>query len=209
MTNYKVRVGGLLPQGMTWSTGYNLVSTAALGTVSSTWNAAWNAMWTDATNGLEKFVPSGVTVINTTAYTMSNTWRVTGKDQRALALAGTDVNHISNIAAAPYISMTGATDNATDRGHIKLPPFGNDAIVDGLVTNACVTALGTVFQTLFTTMKALAGYQAVSYNRHANKLGDPPFTNHQLTNATMTNRCGTNRARQRKLKVTFTSAITL
>ena len=209
MTNYKLRVAGALPQGMSWSAGYNIVSSATLGTVSSTWNVAWNAFWTDATNGLEKYVPAGVTTINTTAYTMSATWRVTGKDQRALALAGTDANHISNIAASPYVSLTGAVDNATDRGHIKLPPFGNDAIVDGLVTNAVVTSLGISLQTLMTTMKSLAGYQAVSYNRHANKLGDPAFTNHQLTNATFVNRCGTNRARQRKLRITFSAAITL
>lgn len=209
MTNFKVRVSGLLPQSMTWSTGYNLVSTATLGTVSSTWNAAWNAFWTDATNGLEKYVPAGVTVIQTTCYQMSSTWRVTGKDVRALALAGTDVNHISNIAASPYVAMTGSVDNATDRGRLKLPPFGNDAMVDGLVTNAVVTSLGTSLQTLFTTMKALAGYQAVSYNRRTNKLGDPPFTNHQLTNATMQNRVGTERARQHKLKTTFSAAITL
>lgn len=209
MTNFKLRVTGALPQALSWSSGYNIVSSATLTTVSSTFNAAFNSFWTDATNGLEKYVPAGVTTVQTIAYQMSSTWRVTGKDVRALALAGTDVNHISNIAASPYVLFTGATDNATDRGHMKLPPFGNDAIVDGLVTNAVVTSLTTSLQTFFTTMKALAGYSVVSYNRHTNKLGDPPFTNHPLVNFEMVNRCGTERARQRKLKVTFVGNGTL
>lgn len=209
MTNYRLRVSGALPQSLTWTTGYDITSTDTLGTVSSTWNAAFGAFWTDATNGLGKYVPAGVTTIETIAYEMSATWRVTGKDPRALAHVGTDTNHISNLAASPYVTFTGSIDNATDRGHMKLPPFGNDAIVDGLVTNTVVTSLGISLQTLFTTMKALAGYQAVSYNRHTNKLGDPPFTNHVLTNATFVNRCGTARMRQRKLKITDTAAITL
>lgn len=209
MTNYKVRVRGLLPQSLAWSTGYNFESTDTLSTVSSTWNAAFGAFWTDATNGLGKYVPAGVTTVDTVAYTMSSTWRVTGRDDRALAHVGTDTNHISNIAASPYVTMSGAVDNATDRGHLKLPPFGNDAIVDGLVTNTVVTSLGISLQTLFTTMKALAGYVAVSYNRHPNKLGDPAFTNHPLTNAVFVNRCGTDRARQRKLKISDSAAITL
>lgn len=209
MTNYKLRVSGALPQGLSWSAGYNITATDSLGTVSSTFNAAWSTFWTDAINGLEKYIPAGVTATKTVVYAMSATWRVTGRDVRSLALAGTDANHISNIAASPYVLMTGAIDNATDRGHIKLPPFSTDAVVDGLVTNTVVTSLGVSLQTFFTTMKALAGYQAVSFNRHANKLGDPPFTNHVLTTAFMQNRCGTERARQRKLRTTFTATITL
>lgn len=209
MTNYKLRVGGALPQSLAWTAGYNITSTDSLSTVSSTLNSAWSAFWTDATNGLGKYVPSGVTCNHTTAYAMNASWRVTGKDPRTLALAGTDANHIANIAASPYAAFSGAEDNATDRGHLKFPPFSTDAIVDGLVTNAVVTSLGISLQTFFTTMKALAGYQVVSYNRHTNKLGDPPFTNHVLTNAQMVNRCGTERARQRKLRITFSAAITL
>lgn len=194
---------------MTWSTGYNITSTDTLTTVSSTFNAAFGAFWTDATNGLDKYVPAGVTTIQTVVASCNAVWRETGKDVRALAHAGIDTNHISNIAASPYVLLSGAINEGTDRGHMKLPPFGNDAVVDGLVTNTVVTSLGVSLQTFFTTMKALAGYQAVSYNRRTNKLGDPPFTNHVLSAFSMQNRCGTERARQRKLKVTFTAVGTL
>lgn len=209
MTNFKLRVLGGLPQSLSWSSGYNISSTDTLATVSSTFNAAFGAFWTDATNGLDKYVPAGVTTVETVVYQCNAQWRSTGKDPRPLAHAGIDTNHISNIAASPYVLLSGAVDEGSDRGHLKLPPFGNDAIVDGLVTNTVVTSLGVSLQTFFTTMKALAGYQAVSYNRRANKLGDPPFTNHPLTAFSMQNRCGTERPRQRKLKVTFTAVGTL
>lgn len=209
MTNYRLRVEGTLPQGLTWSSGYHITSTDTLATVSSTFNASFGALWTDAVNGLETMTPAGVATVETIAYACNASWRVTGKDVRPLAHAGTNANHISNIAASPYVLLTGAIDEGTDRGHIKFPPFSNDKIVDGLVINAAVTALGTSLQTFFTTMAALAGYQAVSYNRFTNKLGDPPFTNHVLADFTMVNRCGTERARQNKLKTTFTAVGTL
>lgn len=209
MTNFKLRVFGTLPQGLSWSSGYNITSTDTLATVGSTFNTAFGALWTDAVNGLETMTPAGVATTETICYSCNATWRVTGKDIRPLANAGTNANHISNLAASPYLHFTGAIDNRSDGGHMKFPPFSNDKVVDGLVINAAVTALGTSLQTFFTTMKALAGYQAVSFNKLTNRLGDPPFTNHVLTDFTMVNRCGTERGRQNKLKTTFTAVGTL
>lgn len=209
MSNYRLRINGGLPNGLLWSTGYNILSTAAPATVASTLDTAWNTLWTDATNGLEKFVHTDVTTINTVVYTTNTNWVTTAKITTPRALAGTDANASMSLAACPYIAFTGTSDTKSDKGRMKLPPLASDAIAAGLVTNACVTALTTVFNAFFTTMKGLAGYQAVSYNRHTNKQGDPPFTPHQLTGGLLVNRLGTERPRTRKLKTTFSGTITL
>ena len=90
----------------------------------------------------------------------------------------------------------------------ELPPFASDQVSAGLILNATVDAFAVVASAFFTSMAGLAGAQFVSYNRHVNKQGDPPFTAHQLTGGTFANRPGTERARERKLKATHTATVT-
>ena len=209
MSTYRLRINGALPGGLLWSTGYTILSTAAASSVASTLDSAWNTLWTDATNGLGKFVHTDVTTINTVVYTLNTSLITTAKNTTPRALAGTDANPTMDLASSPYIAFTGAQDTKSDKGRMKLPPLASDVIAAGLVTNACVTSLTTVFNAFFTTMKGLAGYQAVSFNRHVNKQGDPANTPHQLTGGLLVNRLGSERPRKRKLKTTFSGAITL
>lgn len=185
-----------------------MLSTASASAVASALDSAWNTLWTDATGGLEKWVATDITTVNTVVYTVDANWRVTNKTTTPRALAGTNVNHTPNLASSPYIAFVGANDTRSDKGRLKLPPFASDQITAGLILNATVDAFAVVASAFFTSMSGLAGAQIVSYNRHTNKAGDPPFTPHQLTGGLFANRPGTERARERKLKATHSATVT-
>lgn len=208
MPNYICRVSGALPQGLAWSGGFKLLSTDGLSTVASAFDGAWSTLWTDATGGLEKWVASDVTTVETIVYQTNTTWRTTNIAATPNAKAGTNANHTPNLASSPYIRFTGSNDTKSDKGAFKLPPFASDQIVAGLILNATVDAFAVVVSAFFATISGLAGAQIVSVNRITNKQGDTPFTPHQLTGGTFKNRPGTERARERKLKATHSATIT-
>lgn len=208
MPNYICRVNGALPQGLSWSTSFKLLSTAGLSTVASGFDGAWTTLWTDATGGLEKWVAADVTTIDTVVYQTNVNWRTTNIAQTANAQVGTNANHTPNLASSPYASFTGTNDTRSDRGKMKFPPFASDQISAGLILNATCDAFATVLSAFFATISGLAGAQIVTVNRLVNKQGDPVFTAHQLTGGTFKNRPGTERARERKLKATHTATIT-
>lgn len=207
MTNYKCEVHGALPQGLAWSAGFKMTSTAVASVVASTLDTAWNTLWTDATGGLEKWVHSDVTTINTLVRQLDVNWRTVSKISTPRALAGTNVNTTANLASSPYLSFTGAQDTRSDRGRFKLPPFASDQIVAGLILNATCDAFAVVVSSFFSTMSGLSGAQIVSENEHTNKQGDAPHTVHVLTGGLFSNRPGTERARERKLKATHSATI--
>jgi|SRR5690348_235370 hypothetical protein len=207
MTNYKCEVHGALPQGLTWSSGFKMTSTAALSVVASTLDTAWNTLWTDATGGLEKWVATDVTTVNTLVRQVDVNWRTTSKTSTPRALAGTNVNHTPNLASSPYAAWSGANDTKSDRGRMKFPPFASDQIIAGLILNATCDAFATVLSAFFSTMSGLSGAQIVSENEHTNKQGDPPHTVHVLTGGLFSNRPGTERARERKLKATHSATV--
>lgn len=209
MTNYRLRMTGLLGGAHGWSMGYHITSTAALATVASTLDTAFNTLWTDAANGLEKYLHTDVTLVDTRAYSCNANWLTTAKVITPRALAGTDANPTFDFASAPFIMLFDGVDQRSDRGFIKLPPPATDAVAGSLLTNAFGTSLNTVWQAFFTSMKALAGYTVVSYNRVPNKAGDPAFTNHTLTNYDIGNKLGTNRKRKRKVLATVVLTGTL
>lgn len=208
MPNYKCRINGALPQGLTWSTGFKLLSTAPQTTVASTLDSAWNTLWTDATGGLTKWVTAAVTTVNTTVYTCDVNWRATTKTITPRALAGTNANSTPHLASSPYLAMTGTQDTKSDKGRMKFPPFASDQIASGLLLNATCDAFAVVLSAFFVTISGLAGAQIVSINPHVNKQGDPVNTPHQLTGGLFSNRPGTERARERKMKPTHSATVT-
>jgi hypothetical protein len=208
MANYKLRIKGALPQGLSWSAGFNMVSTATISTVASTLNTAWTTAWTDATNGIAKFVAADVTTVNTIVYLVDANWRTLQTLPTPNAQVGTNVNVTPNLASSPYMTFTGALDTKSYTGRFKFPPFASNEISAGLILNATVDSIGTVMSTFFTTMMGLSGASIVSHNTHTNKQGDAPGTTHVLTGGTMKNRPGTVRARERKLKATHVATVT-
>jgi len=208
MSNFKCRVKGALPQGLAWSAGFNLVSTAPVATVASTLDAAWNTAWSDAGNGIKLFVAADVTTVSTVVYAVDANWRTLQTVVTPRALVGTNANVTPNLASSPYMAFTGALDTKSYAGRFKFPPFASNEISAGLILNATCDSIATVMSTFFASILGLAGSSIVSYNRHVNKQNDPPGTTHILTGGTMKNRPGTERARERKLKATHVATIT-
>ncbi len=209
MPNYRCRINGAIPNGLSWSTGFKLLSTAGISTVASTLDSAWNTLWTDATGGLTKWVTSGVTTTNTTVYLCDANWRATQKTVTPRALSGTNASATPHLAISPYMTMSGTSDTKSDKARMKFPPFASDQISAGLIVNATCDAFAVVLTAFFTTISGLAGAQVVSYNTHTNKQGEPPFTPHQVTTGLFSNRPGTERARERKLKATHSATVTI
>jgi hypothetical protein len=99
--------------------------------------------------------------------------------------------------------FSGVANDGSHRGHMKLPAPSNDAL-DGLVfSTAFVGHVSTRLEQFLTDMSALTAFTMVSYNRHTNKMGDPPFTIHALTDAEVSDKPGTNRQRNRKQIPTY------
>lgn len=209
MPNYKLRINGGLPQGLVWSTGFKMLSTAGISTVASTLDSAWNTLWTDATGGLTKWVTAAVTTTNTVVSLCDVNWRQTGRQQTNRALSGTNANSTPHLASSPYLTMSGTSATKSDKGRMKFPPFASDQITSGLILNATCDAFAVVLTAFFTTMSGLAGAQIVSVNPHVNKQGDPVNTPHQLTTGLFSNRPGTERARERKMKATHSATVTV
>lgn len=100
------------------------------------------------------------------------------------------------------MTFSGAADAPSDRGRMFLPPPAADVFTADIWTSAFLNSLKLVFDPFFTTLNGLAGYQQVTFNRHTNKLGEPPFTNHVITNYAIGNKPAVQRRRTRKTRPT-------
>jgi len=198
LTIYKCQVNGLFAAARTWSTAFHVVSTDAASTVASTLDAAWNTLWTTATNGYEHLCNSDVSVVNTRVYTLNATFRTIGKITTPRALAGTNVADSLPPNIAPIVGFLGALDEPSDRGRMKFPPPSIDQFANIYFTDAFGDSLEAVLNPFFATMHGLAGYRLVTANAHTNKLGEPPWTLHDITAWNFGNKCGTVNRRQRK-----------
>lgn len=199
MTIYKCRIRGQYNAVTNWSFGFHCEATAAESGVNSTLTSAWTALWNDATNGYGKFCTSAVTSTFAETATLNPSLRLLTKTSASLALAGTATGSNLPLQITPLICFTGAQDTKSDRGRMRLPVVAETEFQGGVWLAAFLTSLGTVFQTFWNSMNALAGFQVTSYNRVTNKQGDPPFTKHVLTNWNIPDHPGTARMRTRKI----------
>lgn len=202
MTTYRGVIKGTYASSRTWTTSYHFNTTATGTTAVSQLASAWTALWTDATNGYEKYAFSDVAVTEAIVYQLSATNRTTNVSTSTLSLAGTATGASLPFQTCPLIFMTGANDTKSDRGHMFLPTTALSSFTGDFLTSAFTTSMVAVFDTFFASMKTLPGYSAFSWNRATNKLGEPPWTQHILTNWQMTNKLATRRKRIRKTVAT-------
>lgn len=198
MTLYEVRARGLYNGKDPWSFGYLLNSTEALSSVASAFDGAISTFWTAATHGFENLCFSDVTLVDTLVYTLNPGLVVLGKFVTANAKAGTSANGSLAYGTTITVGMSGANDTKSDRGHMSLPTPDTGFLVDGLYTATIQTHLTSILNAFFATMSGLAGYSAVKVNRHTNRQGDAPFTQHVVNKWTVSNKPGSARQRTRK-----------
>jgi len=202
MTLYEVRARGLYGGSTSWSFGYKLNSTEALSSVESTFNAAITTWWTTATHGYENLVNADVTLVDTVTYTLNASLVVLDKDVTPNAQVGTNAHDSLAFQTSVWVAMFGAADTQSDRGGMMLPTPSNDNLVGEIWTAAFQTHLKDIFDPFFTTMRGLAGYSAVKINPHTNRQGDPPFTQHIVTDYKIGNKPSTVRRRTKKRRPT-------
>lgn len=204
MTFYRCTIKGTYASARTWTTSYHINSTATGSTVVSQLATAWTTFWTTVTNGYENYVFTDVAVTAAIVYQLSATNRTTNVFTSTLALAGTAAGNSLPFQTAPLIYMTGAQDTKSDRGHMFLPTTDLASFTGDFLSPAFMSSMAIVVAGFFTSMKTLPGYSAFSWNRTVNKLGDPPYTQHILTNWQMSNKLATRRKRVRKVVATST-----
>lgn len=199
MTIYLVRARGLWNAADRFSFGYLLNSTAAESTIASTFTSAITTFWTTATNGYANLCNADVALVDTVVYTMNPSLVALSKTTTANAHVGTNAHDSLPPGTSVWVAMLGAQDTKSDRGGFKLPSPSNDMYVGGILTAAFQTSLKAVLDPFFTSMRGLAGYSAIKMNRHANKQGDPPFTQHVVTSYKVGNKAMSNRNRTKKI----------
>jgi len=198
MTIYAVRAHGLYNGKDKWSFGYLLNSTEALSSVASTFDGAISTFWTTATHGYENLAFTDVTLTNTTVYTMNSSLVVLNKLDTANSKAGASENGSLAYGTSVTVAMLGDNDTQSDRGHMSLPTPDVGFLVDGLYTATLQTHLTSILNAFFTTMRGLAGYSAIKVNRHVNRQGDAPFTQHTVDKWSVSNKPGSARMRTKK-----------
>lgn len=203
MTLYEVRAKGLYGGSSSWSFGYKLNSTEALSSVESAWNGAITTFWTTATDGYTNLTNADVTLVETLTYTLSPTEVVLNSAVTANAQAGTNGHDSLPFNTGVWIQHYGENDTKSDRGGFFLPTPSNDNLVGEVWTAAFTESLQDIIDPLFATMRGLAGYSAVKLNKHTNKQGDAPYTQHLVDHWRAGNKPASVRRRTKKRKPTI------
>lgn len=210
MTIYEARIEGLYNSALKWTFGFKFESTSDAATAASTLAAGFTTFWTAATNGYENYASSVVTVNNAQIRTLSSTLRTLTVTNSSLSLAGTAGSAILPIQVAPVVSMFNPSfDDKSHRGHFKCPPPSSAVLNNGEWSSAFLTSLGVDVQALFDEMNTLGAFQVTKYNIHTNKLGEPPYTKHVVTNFNLRDKPGTAKMRGRKEAITRPASGTL
>jgi len=204
MANFKARIRGKFASAYEWSYGFNFTANTDVATAAATLHDATQTFWNTATTGYAHLCSATTATTDVTAYICNASWRSTNKKRVAFAVVGDDAENSLSMATAVNIFLfSGDANDGSHRGHIKLPAPAIDAL-DGVVfSTTFVNAVTTRIEQFWTDMSALTAFTTVSYNRHTNKQGDPPFTNHALTDSEVSAKPGTNRQRSRKQIPTY------
>lgn len=199
MSQFSMRVNGLLGASFPWSFGFWGASTDSEASVSSTFNTAVTALFNTATNGLENFMSADVTATNTIVSTLNATLHQTTKTTASLSITGTDANASLPWDTAEVVTLR--TPFATKAGHgrIFLPPFAEDQIVAHVIKAATITSMVTVFEAFFNTMTTDLGMVFFIFNKKPLKNGTPAYTISDITAFDVPNKPAVQRRRVSKL----------
>lgn len=199
MTIYSCRVRGLSAGAYRWSYGMHINASVSAASLLSTWHDANNTLWTTATNGYQHLVNADVTVVDVVVYTLNASLVTLAVNDTALAITGSNSHDSLPFNVSTTVRMIGTSDTKSDRGMFKMPTPSNDAVTGHVFTTAFLTSMKAILDPFFTTLNAVSGFQAGSYNRRTNKQGDPPFTFHPFTTYLVSNKPGQNRNRTKKI----------
>jgi hypothetical protein len=198
MANFSARVNGLLGGSLPWSFGFWLTAALAEGTVSTDFNNAVNTLFTTATNGLENFMSSDVTVTGTAVSTLNSTMHQTTKTSASLTITGTDANASLPWNVAEVLTLRSANATKWGHGRIYLPPFAEDQVTAHVIKAATMTSMQTVFNAFFASLTG-AGISFFIFNKVQRKDGTAPYTVTAITGYDLSNKPAQQRRRVSKV----------
>ncbi len=164
MTQYRLTMEGVFPNGRTWSLRQHYSSAASLSTILADWSTAWTTAWTTATTGLATVYSTGTVLTNFTAAVLSGTpYREGLKALNPVTHAGTVSGDSMSPVNAILISRRTAQVGGRNRGRSYLPAPAESTQVDGEMD---VTNAGHVSTSINGVRVAMvgAGHTPVIYN---------------------------------------------
>lgn len=208
MSNYRAVCAGLLGGTLPWSFRMGLQSSATESTVATNWNSAIHTLFTTATNGLQNFMSSDVTVTDTFVTTLNATFHQTTKTDvtTSLPIAGTDANASLPWNMAEVVTLRTGFATKSGHGRIFLPPFAEDQIAAHVIKAATITSMQTVFNAFFAALIG-AGHVPYIYNAKTLKDGTLPFTIKLCTFYDISNKPAQQRRRVSKVVPTRTVGV--
>jgi hypothetical protein len=200
MSDFRGTVSGTLEaSALPWSFGFYMSGAVSEATAASTLNSAVTALWTTATNGLENFIASDVSLTQTAVSTLNSTLHQTTITRTANVVPGTAAT--DSLPKQSTIVVTTRSAQATKAGHGRffLPPFAVGTVgVGGVLSSATQTSLQTVFNAFFASLST-GGLTLFIQNRRALKNGTPAGTRNTLITYDIANKFEVHRRRVSKV----------
>ncbi len=203
MTQYRLTVHGVHPNGRTWSFRQHYTSAANLTTILADWSNAWTTAWTTAVTGLNTVYTVGTVLNNFTAAVLTGVpYREGLKSVNPVSHAGTVVGDAMSPVNAVLVSRRGDAVGGRNRGRSSLPAPAESVQVDGEMDATNAGHISTSVNGVRTTMVA-AGHTPVVYNTKVS-VADPVLqTNKTITLEEVDRVLRSQRRRQEKTKAVY------
>jgi hypothetical protein len=203
MTQYRLTMEGVYPNGRTWSFRQHYSSAASLATIIADWSNAWTTAWTTATTGLATVYTTGTVLNNFTAAVLTGTpYREGLKSVNPVSHAGTVSGDSLPPQTAILISRRSVEVGARNRGRTYLPAPAESTQVDGEMDT---TNAGNVSTSINAVRIALvsAGHTPVIYNTKVSTADPVIQTNKTITLEEVDRILRSQRRRQEKTRAVY------
>jgi hypothetical protein len=208
MANFKFRINGLMNGVYGWSMGFQATAVTDVVTAATTLQGAFETWWNTTTDGFKNYIFTDITGTTCQASAHNASWQLISKQVETLTLnAGLGATGSLPYYVSPFHRFFGASDTKSDRGGMHMPATAIGTLTLGKMDAAFLASQQIIWPAFWSNMSALTAFTLVSYNKHTNKQGDPPFTNHNITDTETSDKPGTVRARVRKQRPIYGTAI--
>jgi len=187
MAFYLLQGAGLLNAAFPWSVNAVVTSNATEATVATVFDSAFRAIWLDT--GLKTYIPTTVTIEETSVSTASATFKQTTKTTTSASLAGTSASVALPFHTCEIVTFRTAYATKWGRGRWYLPPLAVNALAaDGFTILAAAqtdlqhglndyfSAVGSTYQHVILHKKATAGGGRAAFTTDVITGADIPST---------------------------------
>lgn len=204
MTNFRCRINGQLGGTLPWSCGVIMAGTLSEAALLAQFSTAVTNLWTTATNGLQNFMTSDVTVTGVSVATLDpSTFHELTKTTGTLSIPGTATGNSLPWDTAEVIGLGSTGLQRYQRGRMKLPPFATNQIASHVIIPTTTAKMKIVLDAFFPAARAgMTGY--IVFNQKTTKQGIPPHTVENLSTYHISDKPASQARRVSKVVPTFT-----